>query len=294
MFNTGESAGQSDLTASEADAALLETAVSAENLASPGRIVLVCDHASNHIPREFDGLGLGPEDLARHIAWDPGALGIARGLARRTGAPLVAGGVSRLVIDCNREPGAIDSIPLASDGTVIPGNADLAEAERLRRRRLVYDPFHAALEAVMAERLAIGPVALVSIHTFTPVYGATTRPWDIGILYDRDTRLAGRLLRALRAENRLVVGENEPYSPDDRVYHTLDRHAQACGLASAMIEIRNDLVTTPADEARWAERLASLLSDALPGALAEKPGEPGTENAPIEVRATTKIQWKSS
>jgi predicted N-formylglutamate amidohydrolase len=282
MFNTGESVRRTATPGAEADAALLQKSVMIENLAASGRVVIACDHASNHIPAEFGDLGLGGAELSRHIAWDPGALGVSRGLSQRIDAPLVAGGVSRLIIDCNRDPAVFDSITEESDETAIPGNIRLDDDERLRRRRFVYDPFHAALEAVMAARRVSGPVALIGVHTFTPVYRRSSRPWHVGVLYDRDTRLSGRILLALRRQPGLVVGENEPYGPEDRVYHTLDRHAQKRGLPSVMIEIRNDLVATPAGEAEWAERLAEIVAGALPGALAEWPDQLAEQQAPGE------------
>ncbi|MDQ0470793.1 N-formylglutamate amidohydrolase [Labrys wisconsinensis] len=254
--------------------AATDAAARVENGEGRGQIVIACDHASNHVPARFRDLGLAPADLLRHIAWDPGALGVSRSLARRLDAPLVLSCVSRLVLDCNREPGVFDSIPAASEDTPIPGNAGLTEADRAWRAREVYEPFHAALTAIVAARSAVGPVAVVSVHSFTPVYRGTPRPWHVGILFDRDRRLSQPILQALRRETGLVVGENQPYSPDDRVYHTLDRHAQSRGLPSVMVEIRNDLVATPEAEEAWGERLADVIADALPGALEQGPGQP--------------------
>lgn len=235
-------------------------AVSVENIAGSGRFVLVCEHASNHVPPQFGNLGLSSDELQRHIAWDPGALGVSRALAHSLDATLVFCNVSRLIIDCNRDPAMSDAMPPTSEGTVIPGNQTIAAADRDWRIDEVYKPFHGTLAAVLAKKRAQAPVALIGMHSFTPVYNGSTRPWHIGVLFDRDLSLASPLLSALRADASLVVGENQPYSPDDRVYHTLDRHAQALGEASVMIEIRNDLLATPQAQAAWGERLGAIIA----------------------------------
>lgn len=227
--------------------------------ASP--FVLVCEHASNFIPARFGTLGLDNSELSRHIAWDPGALPVAQIMAQSLDAVLVHSGVSRLVVDCNRPLDAPDLIPAISEATVIPGNADLSPADRELRIALAWRPFHDALDAVIEERLARGvEVRLVSIHSFTPVFCGKSRPWQIGIIHDDDSRLASPLLAALKKEAGLNVGENEPYSPADRVYFTHELHARSRGLACAMIEIRNDEIGDEAGQRRWASLLASTLS----------------------------------
>jgi len=234
--------------------------VTVENAGGAGDFVILCDHASNFIPPAYAGLGLGEAERLAHIAWDPGALPVARALAEKLDAPLVAGRVSRLVIDLNRATDAPDLIPTRSEATAVPGNERLSEAERLRRIRTIHEPYHAAIEALIGCRLADGmPTALVAIHSFTAVYNGRSRPWEIGILFDRDRRLADRLLDALRAEDRLVVGVNEPYSPADGVYHTLSVHGERSGLPTVMIEIRNDVIHTEAEQTRWADRLSRIL-----------------------------------
>ena len=225
-----------------------------------GAYVLVCDHASNFIPADMGTLGLDASDLERHIAWDPGALPVARALAEALDAPLVESCISRLVIDCNRPFDAPDLISEISETTVIPGNASLDAAERARRIRLAHEPFHAAIEAVLEERIAAGlPTRLISVHSFTPVYKGVQRPWQIGIIHDDDTRLAGPFIAALEAQPGLNVGVNEPYSPADRVYFTLEAHGRVRNLPCAMIEIRNDEISDGEGQRRWAERLISIL-----------------------------------
>ena len=225
-----------------------------------GRYILTCDHASNVMPAGFGTLGLPEEELSRHIAWDPGALPVARMMAEALDAPLVESCISRLVIDCNRPLDAPDLVPPVSETTVIPGNASLSAAERASRVAMSWQPFHDAVEALVEKRLAGGrEVRLVSVHSFTPVYKGVPRPWEIGIIHDEDTRLAAPLIAALKAVPGITVGVNEPYSPADRVYFTLEKHARSRGLPCAMIELRNDEIADAAGHARWAGLLGAIL-----------------------------------
>lgn len=236
------------------------SAVRTTNRKGLSPVVLVCDHASNFIPEEFGSLGLEKSELARHIAWDPGAAPVAQRMAAALDAVLIESRVSRLVIDCNRPLDAPDLIPAISETTAVPGNAQLSPTERAQRIALAYEPFHAEIESVISERLAAGlETRLVSVHSFTPVYRQVARPWHIGIIHDDDLRLATPLIAALRSLKGVVVGVNEPYSPADRVYFTLERHARSRGLACAMIEIRNDEISGEMGQRKWAELLARIL-----------------------------------
>jgi predicted N-formylglutamate amidohydrolase len=175
---------------------------------------------------------------------------------------LIHASVSRLVLDLNRDPTAPDSIWTLSERTSIPGNLDLNAEERERRVREVYDAFHGTIDAFAEARKASGQVrAVVSIHSFTPVYRDVPRPWQIGLIYNTDERFARSVERGLKSDPSLNVGMNEPYSPADRVFHTLERHAERRGLASLMIEIRNDLIRTQDGQVSWANRLATLLRE---------------------------------
>ena len=248
-----------------------EQCVGVENTAGRGRFVVICDHAANSIPVRLGTLGLERPDLERHIAFDPGALPVARHLAEQLDAPLVHGLISRLVIDCNRALDAPDLIPEVSETTVIPGNASLDPNERARRIVEVYEPFHAALAGLLDQRVAAGvETRLVSVHSFTPVYRGARRPWQVGIVFGRERRLADALLAALRRDPDLTVGENQPYEPADGVFWTLARHGEACGLETAMIEIRNDLLADETGQLAWAARLAEILRAAGPMAPREK------------------------
>ncbi len=227
-----------------------------------GPFVILCDHASNHIPAEFGTLGLNADELTSHIAWDPGALAVARLMASSLDAALVESCISRLVVDCNRPPEAPDMVPEISELTPIPGNQGLSAAERQRRIRLSHVPFHAAIESLVEERLsARRDIFLVSIHSFTPIYKGIERPWHIGIIHDQDMRLAEPTLEALsEIGGGMIVGDNQPYSPADRVYYTLERHARSRGLPCMMIEIRNDEIATTSGQRQWAELLSEILA----------------------------------
>ncbi|TIM18953.1 MAG: N-formylglutamate amidohydrolase [Mesorhizobium sp.] len=220
--------------------------------------VLTCDHASNFLPAEFGTLG-------RHIAWDPGALPVALRMAEALDATLVETRISRLVVDCNRPLDAPDLVPPVSETTAIPGNAGLSESERAARVALSWQPFHATIEQIVDDRLARGQATrLVSVHSFTPVYKGRNRPWHIGIIHDEDRRLAAPLISALKRLAGVTVGVNEPYSPADRVYFTLERHARSRGLLCAMIEIRNDEIAGETGQRKWADLLTGIFLDLEP------------------------------
>lgn len=240
------------------------TAPGVVNPDGAGPFVFLCCHASNFIPPRLNGLGLPPQELTRHIAWDPGALGVSRLLSDALDAAIVHPTTSRLVIDCNRADSAPDLIPLRSELTDIPGNADLLPDKRAGRIAGVHTPYHAAIDRVLSARDAAGRNSvLVAMHSFTPVYKGVARPWHIGILSDGDRRLADPLIAELAGDDALVVGDNEPYAPKDGVYYTLDRHGTAKGRATVMIEIRQDLVADALGEKEWADRLAAALPRAL-------------------------------
>lgn len=233
-----------------------------ENGAATGRFVFVCDHASNDFPAPWGDLGLDAGQRMAHIAWDPGALGLARGLAQRLDGVLVHAPVSRLIYDCNRAPDMAGAMPVRSETHDIPGNVGLSPAQRAARTAAVYAPFHATLHAEIARRIALGlsPV-VVTVHSFTPVYHGQRRSVEFGVIHDADDRLPRAILAAARARTSLVSALNEPYSALDDVTHTLRLQATPYGLPNAMLEIRNDLIATP--EADMTDRLAPVLAAAL-------------------------------
>jgi len=242
--------------------------VTALNEGGASPFVLLCEHASNHIPEAYAGLGLPPRDLHRHIAWDIGAADVAGGLSRRLDAPLFLSGYSRLLIDCNRPPGAPTSIPTRSEDTDIPGNRDLDAGERSRRERAYFAPFHQAVAWLLDRRAADGRrTIVVGVHSFTPVFLGVARPWLAGVLYDRAERFGRALVSRLAADlGADAVGDNEPYriEPEQHDY-TVPVHGDARGLDAALIEVRQDLIATAADADAWAERLAVVFAHVARG-----------------------------
>ena len=227
-----------------------------ENPEGAGPFVIVCDHASNRIPDEYRSFGFADDALATHIAWDPGALAVSRRLSALLDAPLLWPDVSRLVIDCNRPVDAASLIVIESEGRPVPANRNLSEAQRAERIQRVHTPYHEAIDACLKRRHA---PALIAIHSFTPVYLGKSRPWEIGIVFGDDRRLADDFIHGLQADPALTVGINQPYAPADQVYYTVERHAGPRGLPAAMIEIRNNEIGEPAGQRRWADRLADIL-----------------------------------
>jgi predicted N-formylglutamate amidohydrolase len=236
--------------------------VQEDNAAGRSPFLLTSDHYGRLIPRALGDLGLPASELTRHIAWDPGIAGVAQALSKHLNAHLIAQRYSRLVIDCNRPPEALSSIPRISEATVIPGNDGLAREAAELRRRSIFDPYHRRIREVIDRRLRQGiPTVLVSLHSFTPVYAGIARPWHIGTLYHRDTRLPPLLLKLLRNEPDLAVGDNEPYAVSDETDYTIPVHGEARGLMNSGIEIRQDLIADQAGETQWAERLARILAE---------------------------------
>jgi predicted N-formylglutamate amidohydrolase len=224
------------------------------------KVVIVCEHASNFMPPAFGTLGLDEDTRNSHIAWDPGALGVAQALRQQLGADLVAGSVSRLLYDCNRPPEAPGAMPEISEIFEIPGNKGLSAAAREARTAAIYTPFRTALADRLGER---GDGVLITIHSFTPLYHGVPRTCEIGVLHDADTRLADALLAHVPAGFPYKLERNVPYSAADGVTHTLKTVAVARGWPNVMLEIRNDLIETKAQQEAVAGHLVSLLGAAL-------------------------------
>jgi predicted N-formylglutamate amidohydrolase len=233
-----------------------------DNTAGRSPFLLTCDHYGRLIPKALGDLGLPEDELSRHIAWDIGIAGVADALSKHLDAHLIAQRYSRLVIDCNRPPAAPGSIPRISEATTIPGNEGLAREAAEMRRQTIFDPYHRHIQGVIDARLREGtPTVLVSLHSFTPVYAGIARPWHIGTLYQRDTRLPPLLLRLLRTEADLVVGDNEPYAVSDETDYTIPVHGEARGLMNSGIEIRQDLIEDQAGQEQWADLLARIFTE---------------------------------
>lgn len=226
--------------------------------------LLVCDHASRHVPAELDDLGLDDATLRRHIAWDIGAADVTRRLAALLDCPAVLCGTSRLVIDCNRPHDDPTSIPPVSDGVVIPGNQNITDAERKRRIECYFQPYQGTVKARLTALRDKGVVpAVVSIHSFTPVFEGFERPWHVAMLSNRDRRLTDPLLQALAQDPSIVVGDNEPYSGWDPAGYAIHVYGSEMGLPTAVFEIRQDLIDTHHGAEAWAYRLAAVLRPVL-------------------------------
>jgi len=235
---------------------------SVEGDASTG-LLIICDHAENTIPEIYGTLGLKAQDLHRHIAYDLGAAAVAERLAEALGAPAVLSRFSRLLIDPNRGLDDPTLIMQISDGLIVPGNIGLDPEEVQARIERYYRPYHQAIERSVEAAVAFGkPPVIVSVHSFTQAWKGAPRPWGIGVLWDKDPRLALPLLEALRAMPGIEVGDNVPYS-GQLEGDTLYRHGTRRGLAHALIEIRQDLILGPEGQAEWARRLAQVLCKVL-------------------------------
>ena len=225
-----------------------------------GHWLITCDHATNIVPETIAGgdLGLPAKDMGRHIAYDIGALGVARALGKALNSTVISSNFSRLVIDPNRGTDDPTLLMKLYDGTIIPANRHADAAERVAREALCYRPYHEAYASLAARP----DTAIVSIHSFTPqLNDRPPRPWEIGVLYANDRRLADPLLACLRAQPDLTVGENEPY-PGHLPGDAIDRHALQHDRQNALIELRSDLIETSETQQNWATRLAPLLETA--------------------------------
>jgi predicted N-formylglutamate amidohydrolase len=228
------------------------------NEAGTSPVFLVCEHASNRLPKNLGTLGLQPADLQRHIAYDIGAEGVSRLLAKLLNAPLVLQRYSRLAYDCNRSPEHPGAMPEVSEVFEIPGNKGLSPDQRLARITSIYRPFHESLAAALDRRAAHAkPTLFVTIHSFTKIYLGKTRDVELGLLFDRDSSLANMLAKSFPG---IVTRLNEPYSAKEGVRHKENLHAATRGLPNIMIEIRNDLIATERGQQEWAQRLSVALN----------------------------------
>lgn len=222
-------------------------------------VLFLCDHASNAVPESYHNLGLPPEQFRRHIAYDIGARDLTLGLAQHFNAPALFTRHSRLLIDPNRGIDDPTLIMKLSDGAVVPGNADIDEAERQTRIARYHQPYHRAINRMLDRMIAhdVVPV-IVSLHSFTPYWKGWPRPWQVGLLWDRDARMVQPMIAALRDEPGLMVGDNEPYS-GALEGDTLSTHGTKRGIPHVLIEVRQDLIAEKSGVDEWVQRLARVL-----------------------------------
>lgn len=249
--------------------------VSVYNAGGASPLLLVADHAGNAAPRALGRLGVGAPEWQRHIAFDIGIAGVGRTLADALDATLIQQNYSRLVIDCNRPLGAPTSIPEISELTPIPGNVRLSEAEKEARAGAIFWPYHTRIETELEHRRQVGrATALIALHSFTPMFKGVPRGWHVALLYNRDPRLAHRLLALLREEPGLVVGDNQPYFVSDTTDYTIPIHGERRGLPHALIEIRQDLLAETSGQRKWGAVLARVLPQAYADLTPSRPTGP--------------------
>ena len=231
------------------------------NEGSENTLFFICDHAGRRIPERLFGLGLPPEAMERHVAWDVGAGALTLLLAGRLGATAVLQAYSRLVIDCNRPPGHAESIVAKADGAAVPGNEALTAADAARRRAEVFDPYHRAIAEALDARAGRATI-VVSVHSFTPVLGEGARPWHAGVLHDGRSPFSTRVLRDLQGRAGLVVGDNQPYALEPETDYSVPVHAQGRRLDYLELEVRQDLIADAEGQAAWADLLSEVLAAA--------------------------------
>jgi len=230
-------------------------------------LILVCDHASCAFPRGMNQLGVADWVLERHVAWDIGSDEVTRVLSECLDAPAVLAGYSRLIIDLNRKLDDISAFIPVSDGIAIPGNLGIDDSEKELRIQSFFNPYHDAITAMIQGYLDQGIVpALISIHSCTPVFDRIVRPWHVGVLWDKDPRIAVPMIEKLRDMDGVCSGDNEPYSGRHPHDYTIDHHAETLGLPHVGIEVRQDLIQTQAGARKW----ATVLLDALEGVLSQE------------------------
>ncbi|MDE0154931.1 MAG: N-formylglutamate amidohydrolase [Gammaproteobacteria bacterium] len=231
---------------------------------SSSRRLVVADHAGNAVPGSLQGLGLDQDVFRQHIAVDIGSRALAARLAELLGSSLLLANYSRLVVDLNRHLDDPTAFISESDGIAIPGNQNLGAADKRRRADAIHHPYHKAIDNLIDDFMKQGSLpVIISMHSFTPVLEDVARPWHIGVLWDKDPRIAHPLLARLRQNPELLVGDNEPYSGRHPSDYTVDYHGEGRGVANVSIEVRQDLLGDNGGIGRWGALLAEALTDIL-------------------------------
>lgn len=241
-----------------------ENAVYDHNPQGRGKFLILCDHATNHVPAGLNNLGVSDEDRSKHIAWDIGTERITKNLAARFDAPAVICGTSRLVIDCNRRLTNATLVPPVSDGIAIPGNVGLTVMDVGRRIESYYLPYHSAVGTAIDRFTQRGAEPIIlSIHSFTPTMNGKARPWEIGISHTSDRYLSAPIIDALREHGSFEVGDDQPYDADPEIDYTIFAHADQRNFIHAQVEFRQDLVATNATADAWAQIFGDAVEKAL-------------------------------
>lgn len=231
------------------------------NKNSRNNILIVCDHASNKIPESMNKLGLSEHELSQHIAYDIGAANVARHLSKQFDTPLIMTNYSRLVIDINRFPSDLTSIPEMSDGIEIPGNIGLSDLQKQYRIESLFDPYHLQIVNLLEEIKQRNQTPfIISLHSFTPIFDGYQRPWHIGVVWNEGKEISQQLIKQLRAHDDLCIGDNQPYRAVDPHGYTIDTHAEKLSYPHLLLEIRQDLIDTDKKALHWAKFLYQELS----------------------------------
>lgn len=226
--------------------------------------ILICDHASNRIPRSLRQLGVSDEVLQQHVAYDLGSAAVARQLSKLMNAPLWRSNYSRMIIDCNRFPDDPTSIPAMSDGIAIPGNQQLTDEKVTQRAEEFFYPYHEQIAAGIDAKQNTGVIpVMVSVHSFTPFFAGHERPWHVGVLWGDDGRIAQPLIHRLRRYPHLCIGDNEPYNAREPVGYSMITHGEEPGLPHLLLEIRQDLITDREGIDHWASFIHGELKEVL-------------------------------
>ena len=224
--------------------------------------LVICDHASNNIPLEYDNLGISKKDLESHRAFDLGASEVAIELSSLLSCSLVMANFSRLLNDPNRGKDDPTLIPKLSEGKIIKGNINISmsedDIERSKRILGFYLPYHRQINGFINKSLDNGKIPkILSIHSFTPIWKGKKREIDIGILWDKDDRLSKIFLNSLK---NIKLGHNKPYS--GRLKNdTLYKHATSYGIPHVLIELRQDLLKKEKDKLQWAKKIHNVLKE---------------------------------
>lgn len=230
------------------------------NADGQGKVIILADYASNRIPRSMKSLGLSNSTLDSQIAWDRGSALIARALSILLDAPLFLPNYSRLVIDCNRSPGSAESIAQVSNGISIPGNRKLGSDQVSSRNQEIFEPYHAAISNLIAERE--GQItALITIHSYSSIHNKKFLPWKMGIGYGRDKRLSTLLFKELEKEKLYSIGDNMPYTIEENLDYSILHHTSASNLPHAMLQFRNDALTSIDAALYWALAINNAFSE---------------------------------
>ena len=227
------------------------------------RVLLVCDHAGDAVPRSLHEQNLSREELSRHIAVDVNAYRVALTVANELNSTLVSQRYSRLVVDMNRPPESEESMPQFSDGTLIPFNQNLDNSERAARLAEIFTPYHDTITGLLDDMSP--PCALIAIHSFTPkLKDANPRPWHVDLMSRTHGDFSLRLEQHLKAENpNLKIGQSQVFQMMDHRDFTIPFHAESRGILNVSVEIRNDMISNKEQIHAWGIMLARCIKASL-------------------------------